>query len=512
MKAMIKNTLLSIVGISIVLLALAACGSEPAASQPTVEAPSGGSAQPTVEAPSSGSAQATVGAPSSESAQATVEASPSGSAQPTVEAPSGGSAQATVETSPSGSEQATVEASPGGSEQATVEASPGGSEQATVEASPSGSAQTTEGASSTEEASPSGTPKATLKIKSGRKPNASVSGSVTYRERLALSPGAKLVVELRDVSYQDAAAPLIARQTINDPGQVPITFKVEYNRDDIDSRNIYGISARIIESDGRLGFINDTAYDVITRGKPNKVDMLLVLVQPPPEQVEEGTDWRQWVETPAKVSWANLIPNEPELFLRIGYYQSTIENCARPGSQGLKVQGKNIVATITLMQPPPTSWAIPCDEQLVELDAVEPIGNSLKPGQTYYVIVNDVATTSFSLPRPSLQHTVIAESPIHSAEIEIMESAPPQYQLHVVSAMPVGSSCSQFNGYEIRRREPNEIEVVVTSPSDRRPDHAICTKDYPMVETNVPLGSDFEPGEKYTVRVNTDTVTSFVAQ
>ena len=114
-------------------------------------------------------------------------------------------------------------------------------------------------------------------IKSGRKPNASVSGSVTYRERLALSPGAKLVVELRDVSYQDAAAPLIARQTINGPGQVPITFKVEYNRDDIDSRNIYGISARIIESDGRLAFINDTAYDVITRGKPSKVDMLLVL-------------------------------------------------------------------------------------------------------------------------------------------------------------------------------------------------------------------------------------------
>ena len=162
-----------------------------------------------------------------------------------------------------------------GVQQATEGASSSGSEQATVEASPGG------------------TPKATLKIKSGRKPNASVSGSVTYRERLALSPGAKLVVELRDVSYQDAAAPLIARQTINDPGQIPITFKVEYNRDDIDSRNIYGISARIIESDGRLAFINDTAYDVITRGKPSKVDMLLVLVQPPPDQVEEGSDWRQ---------------------------------------------------------------------------------------------------------------------------------------------------------------------------------------------------------------------------
>ena len=35
----------------------------------------------------------------------------------------------------------------------------------------------------------------TLEIASGRDPNASVSGSVTYRERLALSEGAQLVVE-----------------------------------------------------------------------------------------------------------------------------------------------------------------------------------------------------------------------------------------------------------------------------------------------------------------------------
>ena len=352
---------------------------------------------------------------------------------------------------------------------------------------------------------------ATVEVPSGRSPNASVSGSVTYRERLALSPGAKLVVELRDVSYQDAAAPLIARQTISDPGQVPIKFKIEYNRDDIDSRNVYSITARIVESDDRLAFINDTAYEVITRGKPSKVDMLLVLVQPPPDQVEEGTDWRKWVETPAKVAWANLIPNEPELFLRIGYYQSTIENCARPGSQGLEVEGNKIIATITLMQPPPTSWAIPCDEQLVELDAVEPIRASLEPGETYNVIVNDMATTSFSLPRSDFGHSIIAESPIESAEIMVLESAPPQYQLRVVSGLPKGSGCSQFNGYEIRRSESNDIEVIVThhEVADRM---VMCTADFPIVETFVPLGSDFVSGEKYTVRVNSDTVTSFSAQ
>ena len=48
-------------------------------------------------------------------------------------------------------------------------------------------------------------------------PDASVNGTVTYRERLTLTPGATLTVELRDVSYADGPAPLIASQTISDP-------------------------------------------------------------------------------------------------------------------------------------------------------------------------------------------------------------------------------------------------------------------------------------------------------
>ena len=49
----------------------------------------------------------------------------------------------------------------------------------------------------------------------------SVTGSVTYRERIALSPGAHLEVQLRDVSYQDAAAPLIAEQVITTRARCP---------------------------------------------------------------------------------------------------------------------------------------------------------------------------------------------------------------------------------------------------------------------------------------------------
>ncbi len=351
---------------------------------------------------------------------------------------------------------------------------------------------------------------ATVEVPSGRSPNASVSGTVTYRERIALTPGAILEVELRDVSFADAAAPLIARQTISDPGQVPIEFKVEYNREDIDSRNRYSIQARIVESDGRLAFTNDTAYEVITYGNPSKVDMLLVLVQPPPDQVDAGSDWRTWVEVPVPVVWANLIPNEPELLLRIGYYQSTIEGCARPGSQSLEVDGNDIVARVTLMQPPPSSWSIPCDEEVVELDTVEPIKESLEPGQTYRVIVNERVTNTFTLPVPELGDTAIAESPIAQAEIETLESAPPQYQLRVVSRMPKGGSCSQFNGYEIRRRESNRIDVVITHHEVADP-LAACTRDLPVVETAVPLGSDFEAGIEYTVSVNSETVKTFAA-
>ena len=174
----------------------------------------------------------------------------------------------------------------------------------------------------------------TSDIASGKAGNASVSGTVTFRERLALTKGATLKVELRDTSLADAAAPLIASQTISGPGLVPIPFRVEYNKGDIDPRNTYSISASIIESDGRLAFTNDTAYEVITRGNPNRIDMVLVLVQPPPnlvDEVEDGSgNWGTWVEVPARVVSANLIPNEAEPLLRVVYLQSAVEGCARP--------------------------------------------------------------------------------------------------------------------------------------------------------------------------------------
>ena len=355
---------------------------------------------------------------------------------------------------------------------------------------------------------------ATSEVVSGRAPNASVEGTVTYRERLALTPDASLVVELRDVSYADGDAPLIARQTVSGPGQVPIGFRVEYNREDIDPTSRYSVSARILESDGRLAFTNDTAYEVITQGNPDKADMVLVLVEPPPDLVESlgsGPDWRTWIEVPAPIVSANLMANEPEHVLRIVYLQSTIEGCARPGSQEVQPEGNDIVVRVTLFQPPPTAWAIPCDEELVELDTIEHLGLALQPGQSYRAIVNDIETTRFTIPKAGLGHTFIAESPIESVDVITVEGAPLQYRGRVVFGMPKGSGCSQFNGYEIRRSESNTIAVTVTHHEVADP-FVVCTADFPVVESVIPLGSDFESGVEYTVTVNSDASSSFVAR
>ena len=341
-----------------------------------------------------------------------------------------------------------------------------------------------------------------------------MSGTVSYNEKLSLTPGATLIVELQDTSHADAPSQVIASQTTTNPGQVPIKFSLPYDPGLVDGKNRYSLSARIVESDGRLAFTNDTAYEVLTRGNPNRVEMLLVLVEPPPDLVanlESREDWRAWEEAPAPVIWANLIPNEPVPLLRVAYYQSALENCARPGYQKLTVDGRKIIVRLTLMQPPETPWAAPCHEEVVELDTVFHVGAPLTPGRPYRVIVNGVETTTFTVPEARLGHTAIAQSPVQSAEVAISESAPHQHTLRVVSGLPRGSGCSQFNGYEIQRASPYQLDVVVTHHEVSDP-LVVCTADFPILETAVPLGSDFEPGAEYSVNVNDDTTVTVVAR
>ena len=105
-----------------------------------------------------------------------------------------------------------------------------------------------------------------------------VTGTITFDGNQTIPKGAVLTVQLRDVSLQDAAAPLIASQTIDDPGRFPIDFAVPYEPDDIEDNRTHGLQARITLND-RLIYINDTAFDVLTRGNPSQgVDMWVIAV------------------------------------------------------------------------------------------------------------------------------------------------------------------------------------------------------------------------------------------
>jgi len=102
-----------------------------------------------------------------------------------------------------------------------------------------------------------------------------VTGSVTYRERIALPPTAVVTVRLVDVSLADAPSLLITEQVIRTEGrQVPFEFALAYDASRILPSRTYAVQARI-EDGGKLLFISDTMNPVITRDAPSRVDIVL---------------------------------------------------------------------------------------------------------------------------------------------------------------------------------------------------------------------------------------------
>ncbi len=106
---------------------------------------------------------------------------------------------------------------------------------------------------------------------------ASVTGTVTYRERIAMPPGALVEVQLLDTSRMDVPAEEISMQLIEDPGSVPVPYRLGFDADDIIDNHTYSVRATISSGDDLL-WTTDTAYPVITRGNPLTADLMLVAV------------------------------------------------------------------------------------------------------------------------------------------------------------------------------------------------------------------------------------------
>jgi len=104
-----------------------------------------------------------------------------------------------------------------------------------------------------------------------------ITGTVAYRERIALPPDAIVRVRLEAAAAPEMPARRVAEITIPTEGrQVPIPFELTYRASDIHSQTRYQVRATISSGDKAL-FASRTPYPVITKGAPTKLE---ILVQP----------------------------------------------------------------------------------------------------------------------------------------------------------------------------------------------------------------------------------------
>jgi putative lipoprotein len=100
-----------------------------------------------------------------------------------------------------------------------------------------------------------------------------VTGTVTYRERITLPPGAVLTVRLSNVSKADAPAAVLALTAVEVAGQVPVPFELSVDSADVDDLAALGVSARLRSEVGT--WISDTHTPVLIQGSGDVADLVV---------------------------------------------------------------------------------------------------------------------------------------------------------------------------------------------------------------------------------------------
>jgi putative lipoprotein len=105
---------------------------------------------------------------------------------------------------------------------------------------------------------------------------AEITGTATYRARIAAPPGAVFEATLEDVSRADAPSLRLGSVRIEDAGDPPYRFTIPYDPASIDARMTYAVRATLRGPDGRLAFTTDTRVPVLTGGAGDSVEIEMV--------------------------------------------------------------------------------------------------------------------------------------------------------------------------------------------------------------------------------------------
>jgi putative lipoprotein len=102
-----------------------------------------------------------------------------------------------------------------------------------------------------------------------------LTGTATYRERMALPPDATFEVMLQDVSLAGAPAKIIGRSILDPAGQPPFHFGIAYQDMAIQHNHRYAVRA-VVRHRGTLLFTTDTHVAAFNGSGPLSIQMVRV--------------------------------------------------------------------------------------------------------------------------------------------------------------------------------------------------------------------------------------------
>jgi len=212
---------------------------------------------------------------------------------------------------------------------------------------------------------------------------------------------------------------------------------------------------------------------------------------PPPEDSET-------VVVPAPIDGAVVVaPATPDGEYTLNITSGLPSGCAQFDGIRVERDGNGFVVDVTNLMPNPNQ-PVACTAIYGYHQSDILLGSGLTAGEAYTVTINGGLAISFTAQDETGLAMVEKESPIESVEVT---EADGEFFLAVVSRLPLGSSCSRFDGYQINRRFIDRIEFTVTH-LEAAEKNVPCTDDFPAVLTEIPLGDGFESGQTYTVSVN----------
>ena len=139
---------------------------------------------------------------------------------------------------------------------------------------------------------------------------ARVAGTITYRERIALSPDAVVEVRLEDVTRAEGTPPVVSRMRLEHAGQVPIKFELPYDARLVHARGRYAVRATISDRGVDLFTSLDTEL-VLTQGHDAQAALTLTRIGTPKPPTEAAPARPQDKPAPTAVPAAKPLPPHP---------------------------------------------------------------------------------------------------------------------------------------------------------------------------------------------------------